>query len=178
MKKFSTKTKTTSPKEKKAPKTKEQNFNLRDEIVSAMDMFLTVKSSGPVDNRFLQGSVYIDGKEEFIGALIDRLESKIVQEKKELLNDLKVITKDWKSLDEYAESNLDTREEDIIKEHLIDYIQRYDSENILDILNNKISNLSESKKSKYLKVINTLDFEDNNLKVDLIRMIKSNDETL
>jgi hypothetical protein len=68
-------------------------------IVNLMDRLLRIRSYGSVDNRFLSGSVKIEGKEMLAEAILDFLSELSNKEQSKILEGLKSEIKDWDILD-------------------------------------------------------------------------------
>lgn len=104
MKKFS---KITNQKVNEEPKSDnkidEASF-LKVSIIGLMDRLLKIQSYGAVDNRFLTGSVKIQGKEMLAEALIELLNDKNIKEQTKILEGLKNKIGDWETIDKEIES--------------------------------------------------------------------------
>jgi hypothetical protein len=102
MKKFS---KLTNQKIKEQPKLEGNRGKLSESDILSAKMFnlidscLRIQSYGPVDNRFLSGSVKIVGKEMLVEALLSMIDTKSKKESISLLESLKSKIKDWQCID-------------------------------------------------------------------------------
>jgi len=122
MKKF-TKISNTSVGEEKVEKVVNDN-TLKFEILSLMDNFLEIKTYGNVSPVYMVPTK-IEGKELFVEALMDFLQEKIEDKSIKVLESLKHEIKDWKSIDEKIESILEEREKNILKNNIINTIDKY-----------------------------------------------------
>jgi hypothetical protein len=122
MKKF-TKISNTSVGEEKVEKVVNEN-TLKYEILSLMDNFLEIKTYGNVSPVYMVPTK-IEGKELFVEALMDFLQEKIEDKSIKVLESLKHEIKDWKSIDEKIESILEEREKNILKNNIINTIDKY-----------------------------------------------------
>ena len=122
MKKF-TKISNTSVGLEKVEKVVNDN-TLKFEILSLMDNFLEIKTYGNVSPVYMVPTK-IEGKELFVEALMDFLQEKIEDKSIKILESLKHEIKDWKSIDEKIESILEEREKNILKNNIINTIDKY-----------------------------------------------------
>ena len=165
MKKF-TKISNTSVGEEKVEKVVNDN-TLKFEILSLMDNFLEIKTYGNVSPVYMVPTK-IEGKELFVEALIDFLQEKIEDKSIKVLESLKHEIKDWKSIDEKIESILEEREKNILKNNIINTIDKYsDNKDLLKTyVLTKQGNISEKinlindllNDKKYLGYKEDLDF--------------------
>lgn len=165
MKKF-TKISNTSVGEEKVEKVVNDN-TLKFEILSLMDNFLEIKTYGNVSPVYMVPTK-IEGKELFVEALMDFLQEKIEDKSIKVLESLKHEVKDWKSIDEKIESILEEREKNILKNNIINTIDKYsDNKDLLKTyVLTKQGNISEKinlinellNDKKYLVYKEDLDF--------------------
>jgi len=165
MKKF-TKISNTSVGEEKVEKVVNDN-TLKFEILSLMDNFLEIKTYGNVSPVYMVPTK-IEGKELFVEALMDFLQEKIENKSIKVLESLKHEIKDWKSIDEKIESILEEREKNILKNNIINTIDKYsDNKDLLKTyVLTKQGNISEKinlinellNDKKYLGYKEDLDF--------------------
>ena len=165
MKKF-TKISNTSVGEEKVEKVVNDN-TLKYEILSLMDNFLEIKTYGNVSPVYMVPTK-IEGKELFVEALMDFLQEKIEDKSIKVLESLKHDIKDWKSIDEKIESILEEREKNILKNNIINTIDKYsDNKDLLKTyVLTKQGNISEKinlitellNDKKYLGYKEDLDF--------------------
>ena len=103
MKKFSniTKQKVNEEPKNEVILTEEQLFKAG--VLNLMDKLLTIQTYGPVDRYLRAGSIKIAGKELFLEALMDMLNSQNLKEKAKILEGLKSQIKDWEVLDKGIE---------------------------------------------------------------------------
>jgi hypothetical protein len=73
-------------------------------IVNLIDRLLKIRSYGSVDNRFLSGSVKIEGKEMLAEAIIDFISELSNKQQSKILEDLKSEIKDWDFIDKKIDS--------------------------------------------------------------------------
>lgn len=157
MKKFS---KITDYKISSEPKKQKVEESIEDiikrNLLSLMDRNLRVQSYGSVDNRYLSGSVKVEGKELLAEAILDLFTELSSSKEIKALESLKSNIKDWNIIDEKI---------DQIKNHKSNYKQRYklkkiverykDDENLLiKVLKEKIE--KSSKKEILINEINNL----------------------
>lgn len=103
MKKFS---KITNQKINEEPKVKElitEEDIFKYGVLDLMEKLLTIRTYGPVDRYLRAGSIKIAGKEMFIEALMNLMDSKTLKDKVKLLEGLKSKISDWESLDKGIE---------------------------------------------------------------------------
>lgn len=160
------------PKNNKQKETKKQEGTSDEamyvKIYNLMDTFLRVKSMGSVDNRYLNGSVIIDGKADFIHAVLDVLKEEKIKESKAILENLKSSNSDWLSIDNYINHVLSKHDTGYIRENIEDYMRRYDEDTFIRIMENKIQNMDVDIKNKYIHVVNNMDCMNPETKKSLI----------
>lgn len=146
MKKFS---KIKNQKVNEEPKVEnkiDESSLLKIKMVNLMDKLLKIQSYGSVDNRFLSGSVKIQGKEMLAEALLDLLSEKSIDEKTKVLENLKSKIRDWETIDNEIES---IKKSDISlnnKSKFLKILEKYnDEETLLLFLESKIPNIKDSK---------------------------------
>lgn len=111
-----------------------------------MDRLLKIQSYGSVDNRFLSGSVKIQGKEMLAEALLELLNDKSVTEKTKVLEGLKNKIGNWEVID--AEIDLLNKSEISLKNKskFKKILEKYnDEETLLLFLESKIPNIKDNK---------------------------------
>jgi hypothetical protein len=167
MKKFS---KLTNQKVNEEPKldTKiDEAQVLKYKMMDLMNRFLSLRTYGSVDNRFLSGKVKIEGKEMLAEALFDLFSDKSSMEQAKVLEGLKSKINDWETIDkEIEEFNKKTplfknkmklksilerwsSDSDTLSIYLESNIVKIDS---IDTLNDYISIVSESNLNEDLKL--------------------------
>jgi hypothetical protein len=146
MKKFS---KITNQKVNEEPKVEnkvDESSLLKIKMVNLMDKLLKIQSYGSVDNRFLSGSVKIQGKEMLAEALLDLLSEKSIDEQTKVLENLKSKIRDWEAIDNEIES---IKKSDISinnKSKFLKILEKYnDEETLLLFLESKIPNIKDNK---------------------------------
>jgi hypothetical protein len=164
MKKFS---KITGQVINEEPK-KETSINEKEltksKIVNLMDRLLRIRSYGSVDNRFLSGSVKIEGKEMLAEAIIDFLSELSNKEQSKILEGLKSEIKDWDVIDKKIEL-LNKKEPSIEnKSKFKSFLERWGSDEetlimLAEINSDKIKNKETI--VDYLSIIESSDISDN-----------------
>jgi hypothetical protein len=104
MKKFSKITNQTINEEPRKDFSINEKEETKLKIVNLMDRLLKIRSYGSVDNRFLSGSVKIEGKEMLAEAILDFLSELSNKEQSKILEGLKSEIKDWDVIDKKIES--------------------------------------------------------------------------
>jgi hypothetical protein len=104
MKKFSKITNQKVSEEPKIENKVDESSLLKVKMVNLMDQLLKIQSYGSVDNRFLSGSVKIQGKEMLAEALLDLLSEKNIDAQTKVLEGLKSKIRDWETIDNEIES--------------------------------------------------------------------------
>jgi exonuclease III len=99
MKKFSKITNQKVGNESKNEIKIDEHTSTKFKILGLIDRLLRIRTYGPVDNRFLAGSVKIEGKEMLVEAIMDFLSELSNSEKKAVLLDLKRESSDWNIID-------------------------------------------------------------------------------
>jgi hypothetical protein len=168
MKKFSKITDYKVSSEPKKEKLKESNEDIiKRSLLSLMDRNLKVQSHGSVDNRFLSGSVKVEGKELLAEAIIDLFTELSSSKEIKALESLKNDIKDWNIIDDKI---------DEIKKYKSNYKQRYklkkiverykeDEKLLIKVLKEKIE--KSTIKEELINEINNLDLS-NNIKKNIL----------
>ena len=104
MKKFSNITGQKVPLEPKSDVKITEADVFKSKVISLMDDLLRVQMYGPITRYHVAGTMKVAGKELFVEALMDLLDSKSNTEKIKLLESLKSKIKDWQVIDETIES--------------------------------------------------------------------------
>jgi hypothetical protein len=129
-----------------------------------MDKLLRIRSYGSVDNRFLSGSVKIEGKEMLAEAIIDFLSELSNKEQSKILEGLKSEIKDWDVIDKKIEL-LNKKEPSIEnKSKFKSFLERWGSDEetlimLAELNSEKIKNNETIK--DYLSIIESSDISDN-----------------
>lgn len=172
MKKFSKVTNTKVPQKPKVEEKIDESSILKMKMLSLMDRLLKIQSYGPVDNRFLTGSVKIQGKEMLAEALFDLLNQENVDDKVLLLESLKSKVRDWETIDNEID-NLKKRnikfnnkvkfskilerysDEETLLLYLESNVSKIDNKETLEDYRNITleSNISESTKNRILNLL-------------------------
>lgn len=99
MKKFSKITNQDIKEEPKLDKSLNEKQSAKFKMVNLMDKLLRIRAYGPVDNRFLTGSVKIEGKEMLAEAILDFITELSNNDKIKVLENLKSDIKEWDVID-------------------------------------------------------------------------------
>lgn len=146
MKKFSKITKQTINEEPKVEVKLDESSVLKYKMLTLMDRLLRVQAYGAVDNRFLSGSVKIDGKEMLAEALLDLLTDNKIEEQTKILEGLKGKIKDWETIDNEIESIKKNNVSLNNKIKFFKILEKYqDEETLLVFLESKIPNIKDEK---------------------------------
>jgi hypothetical protein len=138
-------------------------------IVNLMDRLLKIRSYGSVDNRFLSGSVKIEGKEMLAEAILDFLSDLSNKEQTKILEGLKSEVKDWEVIDKKIES-LNKKETNISnKLKFNSFLERWssDEETLFMIAELNSDKLNKETIKDYIHIINESNKLSNNLKIKL-----------
>lgn len=168
MKKFSKVNKLQVGVEKKLDNNRSEYDVLKYELIDLMDQILNLKTHGSVDNRFLSGSVVIDGKELLADAIIEKFKDG----NKKILDSLKAKTSDWKAIDEKIDSiDLSINQSNIKSFKSI--LERYSGESLLLFIEESANKIRNSKKiNDYCLIIESSDLEDS-IKESAIKIYKN-----
>jgi hypothetical protein len=144
MKKFSKITNQSIGKEPKVDVKIESDI-LKKEMLELMDKYLRIQSYGSVDNRFLSGSVKINGKEMLAEALLDIISNKSKKDQVSILESLKSKNKDWQSIDNEIKSIKD-KNKSYLSNKFSKVIERYkdDINTLKMVLEKKLSNVNDT----------------------------------
>lgn len=146
MKKFSKITKQRINEEPKVEVKLDESSVLKYKMLTLMDRLLRVQAYGAVDNRFLSGSVKIDGKEMLAEALLDLLTDNKIEEQTKILEGLKGKIKDWETIDNEIESIKKNNVSLNNKIKFFKILEKYqDEETLLVFLESKIPNIKDEK---------------------------------
>jgi hypothetical protein len=157
MKKFSKITDykiTSKPKKEKIEESIEDI--IKSKLLSLMDRNLRIQSYGSVDNRYLSGSVKVEGKELLAESIMDLIAELSSNKEIKTLESLKSNIKEWYIIDEKI---------DEIKKNKSNYKQRFKLNNIIKRYKYNDELLVDFLKEKINK---------SNKKDDLINEIKNN----
>lgn len=155
MKKFS---KISNYKLAEIPKVEKKEESLDDKIKNnllyLMDRNLKVQSYGSVDNRFLSGSVKVDGKELLAEAIIDLFTELSSSKEIKALESLKSDIKDWNIIDNKIDEIKNQKSDYKFRFRLNNIIERYkgDDELLIKVLKEKVS--KSSNRNKFVNEIN------------------------
>ena len=83
-------------------KTNEEDI-FKSKVMNLMNKLLSIRTYGPIDRYQRAGSIKISGKEMFIEALMDLINSKSLKDQANLLENLKLNVKDWEKIDSKIE---------------------------------------------------------------------------
>lgn len=140
-----------APVQKKKEYTPEEIFIF--ELNSLMNSHLKVEFLGNIDATF-GGSMRVAGKDQFIGALLELIDSKTSKEKSKLLESLKSEITDWELIDSKIDQINEEKAFSILKSpknKLKEIYQRYkdDEELFLSKLERAISKMKDGKTAFY-----------------------------
>lgn len=176
MKKFSRITNQKVSEEPKVENKVDESSLLKVKMVNLMDQLLKIQSYGPVDNRFLTGSVKIQGKEMLAEALLDLLSEKSIDDKTKVLEGLKNKIKDWETIDNEIESIKKSEVSLNNKSKFSKILEKYkDEETLLLFLESKIPNIKDSKTIsdyKELTINSNLSKETKNIIFEIISKLE------
>ena len=132
-------------------------------IVNLMDRLLRIRAYGPVDNRFLTGSVKIEGKEMLAEAIIDFLSDMSNKEQSEILESLKSEIRDWDIIDKKIDDLNKERPSIDNQRKLKSFIERWgsDEETLYMLADYKSQKMSKETLVSYMGVLEDLNIEDN-----------------
>ena len=138
-------------------------------MVNLMDRLLKIRSYGSVDNRFLSGSVKIEGKEMLAEAIIDFLSEISKKDQSKILESLKSEIKDWDIIDKKIDDLNKERPSINEKKKLKSFIERWksDKETLFMIAEYNSEKTNKETLINYVSILEELDIEDdlkNNLK--------------
>ena len=127
-------------------------------LLSLMDRNLKIQSYGSVDNRFLSGSVTVEGKELLAEAIIDLFTELSSSKEIKALESLKSDIKDWNIIDEKI---------DQIKKYKSNYKKRFNLNKIVERYKNNEELLIKVVREKIEKSLNKEDLimELNNINI-------------
>jgi hypothetical protein len=114
---------------------------LKKTLISIMDKTLKIQSYGSVDNRFLSGSVKVDGKELLAEAIIDFFNDLSNNKDVTVLENLKNKVKDWETIDKEIEFIKAKKQNYLNRFKITKILERYkyDKDLLTIILKNKIN---------------------------------------
>jgi hypothetical protein len=156
MKKFSNSINQKINTEPKEIKSVDEALELKQKMISLMERFLKVQSYGPVDDRYLSGSVTIEGKEMLAEALLDFLSSDSSEKQIALLESLKKSVNDWEAIDNKIDSIKSKSTSLNSRSKFESLINNYssDEESLLMVVKEKADNITESSTLKdYIKLV-------------------------
>lgn len=156
MKKFSKLTNQKINEEPKVDNKIDESEVFKYKVIDLMNRFLKIQSYGSVDNRFLSGSVKIEGKEMLAEALLDLFTDNSSKEQKKILESLKSDIRDWEVIDNKIENISKTDINITNKLKFSKILERYEDESLMVFLENKISNINDKNiLEDYLQLMET-----------------------
>lgn len=154
------------PEEKEVVANEATQFKVR--LMSLINSYLTIETYGPVDRYLREGSIKITGKELFAEAVLNLFDEKSIKEQAKLLESLKSTVRDWESIDNKIES-LNTTSDFKIRLKVESLIERYDSDILIGVIENKIkTNKNVTLLEKYKE-----EFSKSNLDKSIINKINN-----
>lgn len=173
MRKFSKITNQEVNKEPRIENKVDESSILKVKMIDLMDQLLKIQSYGSVDNRFLSGSVKIQGKEMLAEALLDLLSEKSIDDKTKVLEGLKNKIRDWETIDSEIES---IKKSEVLlnnKSKFLKILEKYnDEETLLLFLETKIPNIKGNKTLLDYKELTINSNLTKETKEKIIKMIK------
>ena len=149
MKKFSKLTNQKINAEPKVEQKVDESTLFRSEVIYLIERLLRVQSHGAVDNRFLSGSISIEGKEMLAEAIVDLLQDKTKKEQTKILENLKSEITDWDTIDK----NIDiiNKKSPTLNNKLkfTGILERYDDETLVVYLESIYTKLSSESIEDY-----------------------------
>jgi hypothetical protein len=142
MRKFSKLTNQKINEEPKLDRKIDESEVFKYEMIDLMNRFLKVQSYGSVDNRFLSGSVKIEGKEILAEALLGLFKDVSNKDQKRVLESLKSDIKDWELIDNKIKNISKPSINIINKLKFSKMLERYEDDSLVVYLENKISNIN------------------------------------
>lgn len=153
MKKFSKITNQKVNQEPKIDKKIDEAEEFKFKMIDLMEKFLKVQAYGPVDNRYLNGKVKIEGKEVLAEALLDLFSDSSNKKQKAILESLKSEIKDWNIIDHKIDS---ISKDDISLTNKLKFqrmLERYDDESIVLFTEKNIENITDKKTLKDYRLL-------------------------
>ena len=164
--------------EEKIEKVDKSEDILKVKIISLIDNFLRIQSYGPVDNRFLSGSVKIEGKEVLAEAIIDLFEDTSNEDTKKVLESLKSKIKDWREIDSKIDSISEKKVDISNKLKMGKLLERYDGDSLLLFIEGSVDKINNKKTLlDYCKIIKESNLNDD-LKQKTIKFYKDRIEKI
>lgn len=164
--------------EEKIEKVDKSEDILKVKIISLIDNFLRIQSYGPVDNRFLSGSVKIEGKEVLAEAIIDLFEDTSNEDTKKVLESLKSKIKDWREIDSKIDSISEKKVDISNKLKMGKLLERYDGDSLLLFIEGSVDKINNKKTLlDYCKIIKESNLNDD-LKQKTIKLYKDRIEKI
>lgn len=164
--------------EEKIEKVDKSEDILKVKIISLIDNFLRIQSYGPVDNRFLSGSVKIEGKEVLAEAIIDLFEDTSNEDTKKVLESLKSKIKDWREIDSKIDSISENKVDISNKLKMGKLLERYDGDSLLLFIEGSVDKINNKKTLlDYCKIIKESNLNDD-LKQKTIKLYKDRIEKI
>lgn len=171
MKKFSKISKTSVNQEPKVDTKISESDIFKAEIVKLTNKLLKIQSYGAVDNRFLSGSVKIEGKEMLAEAILDLLQDKNKKEQTKILENLKSKVKDWEAIDKTIEEiNKTPNFNNKVKFNKI--LEKYKDDSLVIYMESIKDKLNEDTINDYIILLNESDVK-TEYKNKIINLIKN-----
>ena len=128
----------------------------KQQLLSLMERFLKVQSYGPVDDRYLNGSVTIEGKEMLAEALLELLTDKANNKQTAVLESLKSEISNWEVIDRKIDSINESKPVLENKIKFDKFLNKYssDEESMLMVSESKASNITKKETlNDYIKLV-------------------------
>lgn len=156
MKKFSNSINQKINTEPKEIKSVDEASELKHKLISLMEKFLKVQSYGPVDDRYLAGSVTIEGKEMLAEALLDFLSNDDSEKQIALLESLKKNVNDWEAIDNKIDTIKSANTSFKSRSKFESMLGKYsdDQDSLVMVSESKVSNITSVDTLKdYMKIV-------------------------
>lgn len=125
-------------------------------VLKMVESLLSIKTYGPVDRYYTEGSIEISGKELLAEAITCMLNDNTIKEQIKVLENLKLDVGDWESIDKKIyqlneNNNIDYKR----KLKISNIIDKYDSDTLVGFLENKFNKMTDVKLiNDYISVLN------------------------
>lgn len=170
MKKFSKLTNQSINEEPKVEVKIDEAQVLKYKMIDLMNRFLSLRTYGPVDNRFLAGKVKIEGKEMLAEALFDLFSDKSSKEQAKVLEGLKSKINDWETIDKEIEEFNKRKPSLKSKMKFKSILEKWssDADTLLMYVESNINKMDIDTLNDYISLVSESNL-DENLKLDLIK---------
>lgn len=153
MKKFSNITNQKVGQEPKKETKIDEAQVIRYKMLDLMDRFLKIECYGSVDNRFLSGSVKIEGKEMLAEALFDLLSDKNTKEQTRILEGLKTKINNWEVIDEEIDNINKYKPSLESRSKVKSLLEKYDDDSLLMFIESNVDKLTDVRTIEDYKIL-------------------------